>query len=205
MSRDDFAARRPEIMGEGTKKKYAVLAPLLETPDGAALLFEVRAAALRRQPGEICFPGGRLEPGETPEGCAVRETAEELGIGTEQIEILGPGDIFISPFNSIIYPYIGRLRDYAGTFSGDEVAAVIAVPLRFFLEHTPEVYTGSIVRELPDDFPYDRIPGGENYPWSKGPHETLFYQYGAHIIWGLTARLVHSAAALIARYRLTEI
>jgi 8-oxo-dGTP pyrophosphatase MutT (NUDIX family) len=204
MNRDDFKTRRPDIIGESTKKKYAVLVPLVDTADGTSLLFEVRAAALRRQPGEICFPGGRLEPGEAPESCAVRETVEELRIAPEQIDILGPGDIFISPFNSIIYPYIGRLRDYRGTFGSGEVAEILTVPLRFFLEHPPEVYGGSIIRQLPDDFPYDRIPGGENYPWSTGPHETLFYQYGSHVIWGLTARLVSAAVLLIDRYGLAD-
>ncbi len=204
MSREDFAARRPEIIGERTRRKYAVLVPMLETPEGTSLLFEVRSAGLRRQPGEICFPGGRLEPGEAPEACAVRETAEELLIDPGQIQVLGPGDILYSPFNSIIYPYIGLIKDYAGTMCREEVASVLTVPLRFFTEHSPEVYTGTVVRQLPENFPYDRIPGGATYPWSTGVHETLFYQYGSHVIWGITALIVRSAAELIRQYGLAE-
>ena len=44
--------------------EYAVLVPLVERPEGLCLLYEVRADTLGRQPGEVCFPGGRLEPGE---------------------------------------------------------------------------------------------------------------------------------------------
>ena len=44
--------------------QYSVLVPLVEREGGLSLLYEVRAGSLRRQPGEVCFPGGRLEPGE---------------------------------------------------------------------------------------------------------------------------------------------
>ena len=100
------------MIGEERFQKYAVLVPVAETAEGRCLLFEKRSAHLRRQPGEICFPGGKLEPGETAASCAVRETVEELRVTRSQIDILGPGDVFVSPFNIIIYPFIGELRDY---------------------------------------------------------------------------------------------
>ena len=49
------------------------------------LLFEVRADTLDRQPGEVCFPGGHMESGETPAACALRETEEELSIPSAAI------------------------------------------------------------------------------------------------------------------------
>jgi 8-oxo-dGTP pyrophosphatase MutT (NUDIX family) len=199
---EDFAGRRPHLIGERLFKKFAVLVPLLETPDGTALVFERRSDKLRRQPGEICFPGGKLEPDETPQACAVRETAEELCIPERQIRVYGPGDTFVSPFNLIIYPFIGLLKDYRFTCSPEEVAEVIAVPLDFFTRNSPENYMSTVVSQLPGDFPYERIPGGENYPWATGTHDILFYQYGRHLIWGITALLVRSAVELIVRYRL---
>ena len=64
--------------------QYSVLVPLVEREGGLSLLYEVRAGSLRRQPGEVCFPGGRLEVAESPEECALRETWEELGIPVQE-------------------------------------------------------------------------------------------------------------------------
>ncbi|NEU34154.1 CoA pyrophosphatase, partial [bacterium LRH843] len=59
--------------------QFAVLVPLVQKQDELHVLFEVRAHHLRRQPGEICFPGGKIEPNDsTPQDAAVRETTEEL-------------------------------------------------------------------------------------------------------------------------------
>ena len=54
---------------------YSVLIPIVNTDSGDALLMEVRSL-LVKQSGEVCFPGGRIEKGETPEAAAVRETCE---------------------------------------------------------------------------------------------------------------------------------
>ena len=80
-----YADHVPGLLG--ARHSYAVLCPLVERPDGLHLLFEVRSAALHRQPGEVCFPGGRMEAGETPEQCALRETEEELAIPRQEVEV----------------------------------------------------------------------------------------------------------------------
>ena len=72
--------------------EYAVLVPLVERPEGLCLLYEVRADTLGRQPGEVCFPGGRLEPGEDAVSCALRETWEELGIPRPAVEVVAELD-----------------------------------------------------------------------------------------------------------------
>ena len=87
-----FAGHVPGLLG--ARHSYAVLCPLVETEDGLSLLFEVRSASLRRQPGEVCFPGGAAEPGEDAAACALRETEEEnevipnlmIGFGIDQIQ-----------------------------------------------------------------------------------------------------------------------
>ena len=67
---------------------YSVLMPFVTTENGDTLLLEVRSDSVK-QPGEICFPGGRIETGETPAETAVRETCEELGLKAGDISIEG--------------------------------------------------------------------------------------------------------------------
>lgn len=166
------------------------------------MLFEKRSNKLRRQPGEICFPGGKLEPGETLQECAIRETVEELRILRQQIEIIGPGDVYISPFNLIVHPFIGILKDYQDTFSIEEVDDIIKVPIDFFRNQQPKKFESKLINELPEDFPYEWIPEGTKYPWSKGTHDILFYRYEDCIIWGMTAQIVKSVVKLIDQYSL---
>lgn len=204
MERENFFSRRPGMIGERNFSQYAVLVVLLETPAGPAFLFEKRSETLNRQPGEICFPGGRLEAGETPLEAAIRETREELLVDREQIEILGPGDIFVSPFNMMIHPFIVILRDYDFRFSQEEVADVFTVPVCFFQDHKPKKYFNYLSHELPNDFPYEWIPGGKNYPWIKGTYEINFYSYQEDVIWGMTACIVESTVELIRNYHLLK-
>jgi coenzyme A diphosphatase NUDT7 len=202
-SKDTFHNRHPEIIGKEQFRQYAVLAPILDIPEeGIYLLFEKRSDKLRRQPGEICFPGGKLELNETLYDCAVRETMEELLVNEQQIEILGPGDIYISPFNLMVHPFIGILRDYQNTYNTDEVADIIKVPLDFFRKQEPTHFKSGLISKPPEDFPYEWIPGGEQYPWAKGTYDIYFYRYEDHIIWGMTATIVKSIVKLIEQYKL---
>ena len=70
----------------GKRKEYAVLVPLIEKDGEAALLLEVRSKDIR-QPGDVCFPGGRVEEGESFQETALRETEEEIGISALDIEV----------------------------------------------------------------------------------------------------------------------
>ena len=204
MEREDFLNRRPGMIGERNFSQYAVLVVLVETEAGPAFLFEKRAETLNRQPGEICFPGGRLEAGETAVEAAIRETMEELLVDRRQIEILGPGDVFISPFNFMIHPFIAVLKDYKYSYSQEEVGSVFTVPVVYFADHHPQKYLNHLRHEQPNDFPYECIPGGKDYPWIKGTYEISFYTYNQDVIWGMTAGIVESSLELIQNYHLLE-
>lgn len=203
LKKEQLSIRQPGIIGEEKFRQYAVLIPMLDINGRTYLLFEKRSSKLRYQPGEICFPGGKLDEGESLQDCAVRETVEELLVDQEQIQIIGPGDIYISPFNIMIYPFIGVLRDYKDTFSTDEVEEIIKIPLDFFRNQQPDTYNSKLINEPPKDFPYEWIQGGINYPWAKGSYEILFYKYENWIIWGMTAQIVKSAVDLIDEYDLS--
>lgn len=202
MKKDSFFSRQPGIIGQEKCRQYAILIPLIRVEGVTCMLFEKRSRNLRRQPGEICFPGGKLEPNESLLECAIRETVEELNIEKEQISIIGAGDIYISPFNLMIHPYIGEINDYRDTFSLEEVDDIIKVPLHFFREHPPEVFVSTLINEPAEDFPYELIPGGVNYPWAKGSHEVLFYRYQDWVIWGMTAQIVKSVLRLFDEHKL---
>ncbi|GLC81626.1 NUDIX hydrolase [Lacrimispora brassicae] len=202
LKKEQFSNRHPGIIGEEKFRKYAVLIPLIRISGVTYLLFEKRSNQLKRQPGEVCFPGGKLEPGESLEECAVRETVEELNVLSQQIEVMGPGDIYLSPFNLMIHPFIGVIKEYQDTFSRDEVEAIIKVPLDFLYSQEPERFVSKLISEPPEDFPYEWIPGGVKYPWVKGTYDVLFYKYEDWIIWGMTAQIVKSALNLMEEYHI---
>ncbi len=184
---------RPTIIGLPEARKAAVCIPLIETDRGWDILFEVRAADIDSQPGDICFPGGALEEGETTEEAAVREMTEELLVDREQIRILGLMDVFGGGSGVLfVYPYAAVLKDYEDTFSTDEVERVFRVPLSWFLKNSPEVYRTDLKVVPQEEFPYDRIHGGRDYSWRKRWEEVLFYQYGNETIWGMTAKIINS-------------
>ena len=180
----------PGLMG--ARRSYAVLCPFLELPRETRLLFEVRAADLR-QGGEVCFPGGRMEPGETPAECALRETEEELSIPRDAVEILGCSDFLYSQRGFLLHPVLGRVSA-AGLAALDpspaEVAEVFTVPVRFFQETPPELYRYDLLPQSPEGFPYGAVGVPEDYPWSRGQVEVPVWQYEGRAVWGMTARIL---------------
>lgn len=174
------------------KARYAVLCPILEHPDGLYVLLEVRAAGLK-QGGEVCFPGGRAEPGETFEECALRETCEELAIPAREIELIGKTDFLCQPGRSLIQPVLGIVSPagYAAMRpSSDEVAEVFTVPLEFLRCTEPDLYAYQLKAQIPEDFPYEAVGIPKNYRWSGGEAEVPIWHYDGHVIWGMTGRIL---------------
>ena len=177
-------------------RPMAVLLPLVEGPAGWQVLFQVRAAGIS-QPGEVCFPGGRIEAGETPEEAAVRECREELCLKPEQVDLLGPGDRIATPGGVLVYSFAGVLRGYAGGFSKSEVAQVFTVPLDWLKRHPPLVQDVPVETRPGAGFPFEKIPGGAAYPWRGGTYRVLFYEYEGRVIWGITAKVLHRMLPLL--------
>ena len=182
----------PEILGSGNFSKYAVLVPLIEKEDGMHVLFEERSHKLRRQPGDICFPGGKIDKSDCNElAAALRETNEELGLGKDDISHVFPIDYLVSPFGMIVYPFAGFVRNLQQiTPNPAEVETIFTVPLSFFMEKPPEIYHVQYKIEPHENFPHDLIVGGENYQWQPKQMEEYFYLYKDRVIWGLTAKIL---------------
>lgn len=175
-----------------TYRENAVLIPFVEIDGEACILFEVRSDNVP-QPGEVCFPGGRMEPKERALDCALRETKEELGIPPHQIKVLGPFDVLHNYTNVTIYPYIGIVSNEAlkkMELNSDEVKETFLVPVSFFTETEPFVYEYEVVPQIGDDFPYHMLDSADKYNWRRGRCTVPIFQYEDKVIWGITARIL---------------
>ena len=180
--------------------QYSVLVPLVEREGGLSLLYEVRADTLGRQPGEVCFPGGRLEGAESPEECALRETWEELGIPREKIRILGRLDFIAHRANFILYPVLALVEEEAVDglhLNPDEVAEVFQVPLEHLRNEPPLEYHYDLIPRPDENFPYELIGIPRDYRWQIGGEDVPIYPWKGHIIWGLTGRITRHLTALL--------
>ncbi|MGI2328363.1 NUDIX hydrolase [Planococcus sp. YIM B11945] len=185
--------RTPSVLGNEEFSKFAVLLPLIEKEGELHVLFEVRSYELRSQPGEICFPGGRIDrQDKTEKDTALRETIEELGISQADISDVFPLDYIVSPFGMMIYSFTGVI-DSAVEFNPNppEVDSIFTVPLAYFLETKPKIYRINFDVQPEESFPYDLIVGGENYNWRTRKLDEYFYIYEDKVIWGLTARILN--------------
>jgi 8-oxo-dGTP pyrophosphatase MutT (NUDIX family) len=148
-----------------------VLVPLYVKDGELHAVFTKRREDLRRHPGEISFPGGRSDEGETDlRATALREAHEEIGLSPDAVEILGA----LQPTPTIatgyaIYPFVGMIEPgLEWTLSAREVAEVLELSLR-------ELRAGHGRRRL----------------LRRGlPIRTDTYQVGDQLIWGATARML---------------
>jgi 8-oxo-dGTP pyrophosphatase MutT (NUDIX family) len=156
---------------------------------------------MRTQPGDICFPGGRIEQQDkSPLHTAIRETSEELGIDEKNIEEVIPLDYLVSDMGRIIYPFIGTLANPEEIIPHEaEVEEVFTVPLSFLMETKPERHTVNVHVQPDESFPFELIVGGKDYDWHVRQIDELFYKYDGKVIWGLTAKILTHFVDLIRR------
>lgn len=180
------------ILGSESFTKYAVFLPLIKKDDGIHILFEERAYSLKRQPGDICFPGGKVDKEDANEKeTAIRETMEELGLIRENIGQLFPLDYVVTPFNTIIFPFAGFIQNINDIqLNHSEVESIFTVPLAYFIESTPEFYYVNFKPEPEKNFPTHLIVGGKNYNWQPRKTIEYFFQYENRVVWGLTAKML---------------
>lgn len=185
---------QPQPLGE--KRSYAVFLPLVWSDNQWQVLYEIRSESIS-QPGEVSFPGGGVEVGETPQQAAIREVMEELNIQPEQIDILGEIDYLVLE-RSTIHCFVGRVNlDWTTILPNEEVARIFTVPLSTLLTTQP-VYYQLDSQIVPDcDFPFERLRGGVDYPFSHHKRSVPFYENLPENIWGMTAQFTHRFVEIV--------
>ncbi|XP_068941967.1 peroxisomal coenzyme A diphosphatase NUDT7 isoform X1 [Petaurus breviceps papuanus] len=155
--------------------KCSVLLPLLVKEEKIYLLFTVRSKKLRTSPGEVCFPGGKSDPGDTDEiATALREAQEEIGLQPHQVEVICRLVPYITKKGAMVTPVVGFIdSSFQAQPNPHEVSEVFLVPLEYFLSlhtHYSFYWTNFGHRCLVHCFSY------------TDPQNQSTYQ-----IWGLTA------------------
>ncbi len=193
-----FQSRKPGVLGK--HGYFSVLVPLVEQEGELSLLYEVRAEHMKRQPGEICFPGGKMEEGEDFQQCAVRETVEELGIHEKDIQIISQMDILYTYSNFTMFPFLGMIKEEALAgicCNPDEVKEIFLISLKELMETEPFLYETKVTPVIGEDFPYEKIKFPQGYKWREGVSEVPIYEVQERVIWGLTGRITRNLVDIL--------
>lgn len=159
-------------------RRACVLIPLIRNSGGWSILLTRRAENLAAHSGQIAFPGGSVESGESLEEAATREAEEEVGIPREDVELIGRLDDVITHSGFLVAPFVGVIHqpiDYV--MQEAEVVEIFEVPIEALLDvRNPEV---------------------RYVPFRNKRYPAYFYHYGRYEIWGLTGRMLKAFLDLV--------
>jgi 8-oxo-dGTP pyrophosphatase MutT (NUDIX family) len=150
---------------EGRATPAAVLVPVVNRPAGLTLLLTLRSADLPDHPGQISFPGGRVEPADASlADAALREATEEVGLPAERVAILGELAPYETVTGYLVTPVVGWVEPpFVLTPDPVEVADAFEVPLAFLLDPENQQRHFRMLGEMRRDF--WAIPYGDRYIW----------------------------------------
>jgi 8-oxo-dGTP pyrophosphatase MutT (NUDIX family) len=169
----------PRIHAIARFKPAAVLIAITDRPRPGMLLLH-RPSTMRAHPGQVAFPGGRLDPGENAVEAALREADEELGLKGTDVQVIGTSDLYRTGSGYEITPVVAVVpADLAITPNPAEVAQWFEVPVDFVLDPANQ-----LTRTV--DFE-GRQHSFIEITWNDGQQD--------HVIWGVTGAILHNLAA----------
>jgi 8-oxo-dGTP pyrophosphatase MutT (NUDIX family) len=176
--RDDARFAPPEV------RPAAVLIAVTDRPDPGVLLTH-RPETMRAHPGQVAFPGGKLDPGEDALEAALREAHEELGIEPGSVRVIGASDRFVTGSGFDVTPVLGLVPpDLSIRPDPREVSSWFEAPLRFILDEANHV------QKLGEFRGFER------------PYLEIDWQ--GHRIWGVTAAIIHNLSRRLAWQELID-
>ena len=152
----------------------AVLIPVVDHANGPTLLLTRRSDFLASHTGQIAFPGGRLDAGETVVQAALREAMEEVGLSPDHVEPLGLSDAYETVTGFLVTPVVAWVRPgFILKTDPSEVADAFETPWDFLMDEANHR------REF-----YDAPDGTRRWFWAM--------PWGERYIWGATAGMLRS-------------
>jgi 8-oxo-dGTP pyrophosphatase MutT (NUDIX family) len=170
--------KRPSVLearnSNPPARESAVMMMVYEKDQTWFTLIIERTSSPGAHSGQLAFPGGKLEPGESHLDAAMRETHEEVGIEAIDLEVLGPlTELYIPPSHFVVAPFVALLKTGTiGSINASEVKSTIEVPLAHF---ETAACMGKFRVHLSNSSTTIEVPG---------------FTVGEKVIWGATAMMI---------------
>jgi 8-oxo-dGTP pyrophosphatase MutT (NUDIX family) len=180
------------VEGSEEVRPSAVLACFWEGTDGLEVLLTRRSAHLRAHKGEMAFPGGRSDPGESIVDAALREAREEVGLDLSSVEVLGELDHLMTVTSrSFIVPLVAALP---GPPEGLVANPAEVDEVRF--ASVPELLLDEVYREEVWTWPTSPLWGDADASGPPVERPIFFFELVGDTVWGATASMLRQLLGL---------